>query len=102
MADSLGDSGKFIELGGIKISYIVAGIVVLAVLIGIGLQFHLTPTKVGGNGLKNLDLEIFKQIGSGLQVTSKQQAVSNIGSIAQDLEKARGTLRSINEGLDSD
>jgi len=92
---------KQISLGGKKIeTKWLAGGVALLLLIAVSLQLGLAPTKPITSGLKNLELDILSRIGIGLKVESKVEAAASIGAIAQSLERARGTIDSLNENLE--
>jgi len=91
---------KPINVGGREINaYLIVGVVVLLAVSGISLSFNLAPTSTFDSGLRGLDLEIFKKIGVGLKINTLAEATQSIGSIAQDLEKARGTGSNLNESF---
>ncbi|MEK6941896.1 MAG: hypothetical protein AABW85_03500 [archaeon] len=90
-----------ISFGGKKIGpYFLAGIAIFAVLVGVAVFFYWAPSQEMANGLPDINTQLSKQISSGLKVESKEQAVSSVGAIAQELEKARGTLNTLNKNLE--
>ncbi len=79
--------------------YLIASVAIILMVV-VSLQLHLGPTKEIKSGLKDLNLEIFKQIGAGLKVESKEDAAASIGTVAQELENARGSLNELNSELE--
>ena len=96
---------KTITIAGKKIKpFYLMGAALFFLVIIAALQFNLGPFKEIKTGLKDLNLEIFKQISSsggiGAKVETSKAAVASIDSVALDLEKTRGSLSELNKGLE--